>query len=185
MAHPSSIASSFKKSYNKFMKKRAFIIHRWGGSPADDWLPWLKTELEKKDYLVIAPSMPDTDYPDIEKWVGCLNFELKNPDDQTLLIGHSIGCQAIMRYLEILPKPYKVGHLLFVAGWFNLKPETLQAEGPESVAPAEPWLETPIETEKVKHTYASLTVLLSDNDPYVPLADARLFETKLNAKVIV
>lgn len=57
--------------------KRVVIVHRWGGSPESDFLPWLKKELEKREYEVSAPKMPDTDYPKIEAWVEKLNQKVK------------------------------------------------------------------------------------------------------------
>lgn len=167
------------------MSKRIYIIHKWDGVPSADWYPWLKNELEKLGYLVIVPAMPDTNAPDIDKWVGCLNNELRDPDEEVFLVGHSIGCQTIMRYLEILPKPTRVGGVLFVAGWFNLKMDKIASEGSEVAAIAEPWLKTPIDTNKVKNTTKKFSVILSDNDPWVPLDDKELFEQKLGAKVIV
>ncbi len=163
------------------MSKRIYIIHGWDATPASDWLPWLKKELEKLSYLVIVPAMPDTSAPDIDKWVGCLNNELRDPDEEVFLVGHSIGCQTIMRYLEILPKPMKIGGVLFVAPWFNLT----NLEDAESEAIAKPWLTTPIDTNKVKNTARKFTAIFSDNDPWVPLENKELFEQKLGAKIIV
>lgn len=54
------------------MSKRVFIIHGWGGYPDEGWLPWLKIELEKKNFEVFIPAMPDTDEPKINSWVSHL-----------------------------------------------------------------------------------------------------------------
>src|SRR3989344_2380853 len=134
------------------MKVRVYIVHKWDGLPSSNWYPWLKKELEQRGFQVIVPAMPDTEQPVIEKWVGYLSFELKNPDESVYLIGHSIGCQTIMRYLENLPKPHKLAGVLFVSGWFTLKQEKLKEEGEEIMAIAKPWLETSIDTNKVRNT---------------------------------
>ena len=101
------------------MQKRAFIIHGWGSYPEEGWLLWLKKELEKKGFLVAVPSMPDTENPKIDSWVNHLSDIVGEPDVNTYLVGHSIGCQAIMRYLEELDGK-RIGGTVFVAGWFNL-----------------------------------------------------------------
>ncbi|EKE20590.1 MAG: hypothetical protein ACD_7C00517G0001 [uncultured bacterium] len=162
------------------MKKRIFIIHRWDGTPDKDWLPWVNGELEKKGYEVSVPEMPNAEEPKIEEWVPFLSNLVGEVDEDTFFIGHSIGCQTTMRYLETI-YPAKIGGIIFVAPWFNL----MNFEDEESKAIAKPWLETPIDLEKVKSATDNITVFMSDNDPFVPLSDKEIFESKLNAKVIV
>lgn len=140
--------------------KRVILVHRWSGGPLDDWRPWLSTELEKLGYEVLNPEMPDTDVPVIEKWVRHLAHVVGTPDAETYFIGHSIGCQAILRYLETIHTP--VGGALFVAGWFNL--ENLEDEESEEIA--KPWIETPIDSEKIQKVLPKSTFILSENDPY-------------------
>jgi hypothetical protein len=140
--------------------KRVFIIHRWEGGPEDDWRPWIKTELEQLGYQVFVPEMPDTDAPVIEKWVDRLAEVVGAPDLETYFIGHSIGCQTIMRYLETVNT--EVGGALFVAGWFNLG--NLEDEDTKEVA--KPWMENPINLEKVKSVLPKSILLISKDDPY-------------------
>jgi len=165
------------------MTKRVFIIHGWGGSPDGGWMPWLKEELEKKGFEVIAPQMPNTDYPKIDEWVGFLIKKVNEPDENTYFIGYSIGCQTILRYLEKLPKDKKISGALFVAGWFNLKPAAM--EDKEDVEISKPWIETPIDYSKILEHTKNFTAIFSDNDPDVPIEDAELFKEKLGAKIII
>ncbi len=143
------------------MRKRIIIVHGWSGSPEDNWLPWLKLELEKfRNDEVLVPSMPDTDNPIVEKWVKKLREVVSVPDTNTYFVGHSIGCQTILRYLETINQ--SVGGAVFVAGWFNL--ENMEDENEEKIA--KPWIETPIDLEKVKSVLPKSTLIISDNDPY-------------------
>jgi len=162
------------------MKTKIFIVHRWDGTPDKDWLPWVKGELEKKGYEVIVPEMPNSQEPKIEEWIPFLANLVGEADEDTFFIGHSVGCQTIMRYLEFI-YPAKIGGIIFVAPWFNL----INLEDEESSAIAKPWIETPVDLEKVKNATDNITVLMSDNDPFVPLTDKEIFERKLNARVIV
>lgn len=162
------------------MKKRVFIIHGWDGNPNEAWLSWFRSELIKKDFEVFAPQMPNADKPEINQWVAFLSDLVGEPDEQDFFVGHSIGCQTIMRYLEkIYPK--KIRGAIFVAGWFNL----INLEDQASEAIAKPWIKTPIDFEKVRNAADNFTVLLSDTDEWVPLSDRELFEKKLGAKVII
>ncbi|MFA6183547.1 MAG: alpha/beta hydrolase [Parcubacteria group bacterium] len=162
------------------MQKKIFIIHRWDGAPSKDWLPWIKEELEKKGFEVIVPEMPNTEEPKIEEWVSFLAKLVGKVDENTFFIGHSIGCQTIMRYLETI-YPQEIGGIIFVAPWFNL----INLEDEESESIAEPWLKSLIDLEKVKNATDNITVFISDNDPFVPLSDKEIFQEKLGAKVIV
>src|SRR3989344_2952524 len=98
------------------MNKRVFVIHGWGGGPEEGWFPLLKNELQGHGLEVIVPAMPNTDNPKIEEWVSSLAKMVGQPDENTFFVGHSIGCQAILRYIESINK--KVGGAVFVAGWF-------------------------------------------------------------------
>ena len=140
--------------------KRVVIVHRWSGGAYEDWRPWLKSKLEKMGYKVFLPDMPDADEPIIEKWVNKLADVVSTPDLDTYFIGHSIGCQTILRYLETIDS--KVGGALFVAGWFNLE----NLEDGEVVEIAKPWIEIPINIEKIKSVLPKSTLMISKDDPY-------------------
>src|SRR3989339_2187551 len=100
--------------------KRVFIIHGWDGYPEEGIFPWLKLKLEKSGFEVFNPAMPEPLNPKIETWVPFLGEQIGTPDENTYLFGHSIGSQAILRYLESLPKEMKIGGAVFLAGWINL-----------------------------------------------------------------
>ncbi len=140
--------------------KRVFIVHRWSGEPETDWYPWVKTQLEERGYEVTAPSMRGQDEPEIGAWVGHLADVVGEVDSDTYFIGHSIGCQTIMRFLE--SQDQVVGGAVFVAGWFKLE----NLEDKETEAVAKPWMETPIDLKKLKKVLPTSTLIISDNDPY-------------------
>lgn len=144
--------------------KRVIIIHGWGGSPKENWFPWLKTEIEKIGYEVITPLMPNTDVPKIDVWVNYLSKIVGVPDRNTYLIGHSIGCQTILRYLEKIDKP--IGGAIFVAGWFNLENPEDKEEDEETKEIAKPWVTVPIDVSKIKKVLPKSTLIISDNDSY-------------------
>jgi len=165
--------------------KRAIIVHGWDGKPRNDWYPWLKKELENRNYEVIVPTMPNTSEPKIDEWVSKLKDIAKVVDEETLFIGHSVGCQAILRYLETLNPKIRVKKCIFVAPWMNLDKQTIEDEGPEVVEIARPWMETPINWKKAREHCKEFTTIFSDDDPYVPLSDSGIFKKELDAKVII
>ena len=40
--------------------KNAIVIHGTEGYPEENWFPWLKKELEQKDYIVSVPQISVT-----------------------------------------------------------------------------------------------------------------------------
>ncbi|MFA5993280.1 MAG: alpha/beta fold hydrolase [Candidatus Pacearchaeota archaeon] len=167
------------------MAKKVYIIHGWEGSPNEPMHQWLKATLEKKGFEVIAPEMPNPSIPKIDVWVKKINSIVKNPDKDTYFIGHSIGCQTILRYLETLDKNIKLGGIVFIAPWLHLN--GIEDEGEESIKIASPWLETPIDFNKVKShlNKNKIIAIFSDNDQFVPLSDIKLFEKNLNVKTVL
>lgn len=160
--------------------KRVFIVHRWDGRPDDDWYPWLKGELEKSGFEVFVPAMPETERPQIEKWVPTLAKAVGRVDEETYFVGHSVGCQTIIRYLETLKHESKIGGAIFVAGWFSLNVET-----DEEREIAKPWLERKVDFSKVNQTTDNFVAIFSDSDPYVPKENEAFFRDNLHARTIM
>lgn len=134
-------------------------------------------------YKVLVPIMPDPDHPKIESWVETLRKTVGQPDEQTLLIGHSIGCQTIVRYLAALPGHEKFAGVLLVTPWVTLLPAALPDDDYRSTGA--PWLETPINWESARTRAVKFKAIFSDNDPYVPMADSETFKEKLGAEIMI
>lgn len=165
------------------MPKRVFIIHGWSGRPEHGWYTWAKVKLEELGYEAKLPEMPDTDNPKIETWVPYLAKLVGVPQKDDTFIGHSIGCQTILRYLETLGDGYMVGKVILVAPW-GASLSNLGDNEEEEIA--RPWLQTPINWEKVKGKANSFVSIFSNNDPYVPLEEnKKVFEEKLGGEIVV
>lgn len=163
------------------MKKRVFIIHGWGGNPAEHWLPWLKSQLQQKGYEVSVPAMPNTDKPIIKEWVEYLSVCVGELDEHTYFVGHSVGCQTILRYLETQAGK-KAGGCVLVAAWFIL--QGLETEDDERIA--EPWMRNDNDYKKIRGVTQNITVINSSNDDYGAVEENKqLFEERLGANVII
>lgn len=80
--------------------KRVVLIHgNGGGKGTDNWLPYVKSELEKLGISCEAPDMPDPELARAEYWLPFLQNTLK-VDESTILVGHSSGAVAALRYAE-------------------------------------------------------------------------------------
>ncbi|MEK7178274.1 MAG: alpha/beta hydrolase [Patescibacteria group bacterium] len=165
------------------MAKRVFIIHGWDGYPEEGCFPWFKKELENHGFAVYNPAMPEPLKPKIDVWVSFLKEQIGVPDEDTILFGHSIGAQTILRYLETLNDNEKIGRAVFLAGWVHLTDEAYETEEDSQIA--KPWLETPLNWDKIKSRANKFVAIFSDNDMIIPFSDSEIFKEKLNAKIII
>lgn len=157
------------------MKKRVFLIHGWGGYPEEGWRPWLKKELEKRNFEVFIPAMPNTNFPLYEQWINHLQHLIGKPQDNDILVGHSLGCITILRFLEKLKGNKKIKGSVFVAGFTDdLGFKELSS-----------FFVTKIDFPKIKKHCQKFIALHSDNDPYVSLKYGNIFKEKLNGELII
>ena len=160
------------------MSKKVYIIHGREGSPEHGRLYWLQEELNALGIETKGFFMPHPEIPTIDDRVQVLKDQII-PDSQTYIVAHSVGVQTAIRWLESLEN-VKIGWLLSVAWWFHL--ESLKDE---ELLIARPWIETHIDTEKVKQHCKQFVAIFSDNDPWVPVLDTEEFIQRLDAEVII
>lgn len=157
------------------MAKKVILIHGWEGYPEEGWMLWLKNELEKQGFEVIAPAMPNTEKPKMNEWLDYLKKIAGDPDKNCYFVGHSLGCITILRYLESLRKGENIGGAVLVAGFTsNLGYEELDT-----------FFKNKINWEKIKSHCQKFTAINSDNDPYVSLHYSDLFKQNIGAEVII
>lgn len=155
--------------------KNAYIIHGGGEGPDSCWFPWAKRKLEQRGYRVSIPLMPERSV-DIQGWVDVLESNIE-PGTQNIIVGHSRGCQAILRYLQDVSGQFSGVYL--VAPFTKLKFDDWRAKSIEH------WLNKPIRWAAVKKSAKTFVALFSDNDEIVDISQAKVFETNLGAKVVL
>ncbi|OON68199.1 RBBP9/YdeN family alpha/beta hydrolase [Hymenobacter sp. CRA2] len=172
--------------------KHVYVVPRWGGNSSSDWYPWLKLQLEQTaaedgvHYEVHLLDMPAWDVPTIDNAVSYLSEILPPPrllTEDVYLVGHSVGCLAILHYLaqvaEQVPAA-RVGGVLCVAGWFMVDSPWQDILN---------WMNAPINFERARQAVPAdkLTVLLSDDDPYTSgyQQNEQLWVERLHAQVSI
>ena len=161
---------------------KIYMVHCWDGCKEDGWYPWLDSKLSNNQNIVYRFNMPNTSTPKIDEWVNFLDKQVDCLDDKTYFVGHSIGCQTIMRYLQT-KDVCTIGGILFVAPWLELLDYAIEDE--ESYTIAKPWLNEFIDFNKIKKFTDNIHCIFSDNDYFVSIEQKELFEKLLNAKTIV
>jgi predicted alpha/beta hydrolase family esterase len=162
---------------------RLIVVPRWAGTPESDYYPWLTRKLATgplfTDVRVLA--MPDPGSPVIRAWVDQLLAALgQDPAEtaRTVLLGHSVGAQTVLRALAELPPGRVVAGALLVAAWFSVDRPW------EAIRP---WMETPVDLDRARAAAGRIDVLLSDNDPFTAdfAENRRAWEERVGANVTV
>jgi predicted alpha/beta hydrolase family esterase len=169
-------------------QKRAYIIHGYQGYPGEAWQPWAKAELEKRGYAAWLPAMPKPDAPVLPEWMDFISGLVGVPDGKTVLIGHSLGVNLVLRYLETLADAGQaVGQTVLIAGMFPAGMTDQAADkrtGGNTIL--RPWLTKAVDGRKVNRAAGRCTVILSDTDPIIPMAQAKAsFEANLKARIVI
>lgn len=149
-----------------------FIIHGVGGTPQENWFPWLKTELEKQGHHAIIPQFPSPEGQTLENWLAVLkNYEeFITPD--TIFIGHSLGVPFTLNVIE----KYTIKAAFLVAGFVGIA-------GNKFDDSMKTFAQKTFDWEKIKENCKHFEIFHSDNDPYIKLEKAEQLAKFLNVEL--
>jgi len=163
--------------------KKVYMIHGWEGNPENNWFPWLKSNLKDNGFEVFVPEMPETERPVESVWLRTMQKLVKNPYKDTYLVGHSMGCQAILRYLESLEGDVVIGGAVLVAGWIN--DPMWEGRTEEETKVVHDWFDVPKDYEKIKKHCVKFVSIFSSDDPFILKTNWQEAEKILGAKVVI
>src|SRR3989338_2766183 len=155
----------------------ALMIHGAYGNSKENWFPWLKAELENRNFKVYVPDFPTPENQNLENWFKVYNVYERYLDEDSIIIGHSIGVAFILNILERLNKPIKA--VFLVAGFMEL------LDNPDFDEINRTFVENKFDWSRIKENCKNFFVYNSDDDPYVPLKRGRKLAEKLETKLIV
>lgn len=149
------------------------LLHGKGETSKSGFLPWLKSQLESKNYIVNVPDMPNPEAPvDTEQTKYVL--EKCHINENTVVVGHSFGGIVALRLLE---QGQKLKKLMLLA-----TPATdhfLDGIERPTVSDA---LKKGFDYNKIKVNCPEFVLLYDETDYVVPTSDALLFAENLGAK---
>lgn len=160
--------------------KRVILIHGWDGHPGDHWKTWFRLELEKKGIQVTEPQIPGGQFPKLDEWLAGIEDAVGEPDGSTCLVGHSLGCIALVHYLNTLRDGQKVAGCVFVAGFSS----DLGIKDDAELFIQKFYMDVS-EVEKAKDHAGKTVTIVSDDDSSVPLAKAVEFQKQLGAELVL
>jgi len=80
--------------------RTVFIIHGAYGNSHENWIPWLKKELEALGNKVITPDFPTPQGQSLTAWMNIFSTYKQDIDENTVFVDHSLGCAFILSVLE-------------------------------------------------------------------------------------
>lgn len=145
---------------------KAILIHGNGGcTAADIWLPWLEHALRGLGIDVINQTFPDNVKARAAFWLPHLEF--LDADENTILIGHSSGAVAAMRYAET---HRLLGSVLVGVCHTDLGDGFEAASG---------YYSSPWNWEQIRKNQRWIAIYNSADDPHIPIAEPRFVASQL------
>lgn len=145
---------------------KVIIIPGNGDSgPKENWYPYIQNELEKIGISVINKKFPDPVLARAKHWLPFIK-EL-GADENTILIGHSSGAVAAMRFAE---QDKILGSVLVGVYYTDLGLEDEKKSG---------YFDQPWNWKNIKNNQQWITLFASVDDPYIPIEQPRYIHQKL------
>lgn len=165
-----------KKEQNRDSMK-VLILHGWGGTPHGSWRGWLADQMIVSGSVssVGCPELPNADQPRQNEWIATIKEVAENFDDQTILIGHSLGAVAILRLLESFGDHEKIKAAILVCGFTN-------DLGIEEI---KDFFKSGFDWEKIRNGAEKFVIINSDNDPYMKIEEGKILHEKLGGELII
>ncbi|HHX58630.1 MAG TPA: leucine--tRNA ligase [Candidatus Moranbacteria bacterium] len=149
---------------------KVLIIHGFEADGNSNWFGWLKKELEKIGCEVYNPSLPNTLHPKSEEWRKALQPYLKKLDENSVIIGHSLGSKATVDLLSAADKKIKQVFLVASAlgnprrDWAKMKAEWIGSD----VDALKKFWEKKVDWKRVNENIVGKThIIFSEDDPHI------------------
>jgi len=153
------------------------LVHGTYSSPTGNWLPWLKTELEKINCQVFVPNFPTPKNQSLENWLKVFDDYKQYLNQDTIVIGHSLGAAFLLSVLETINHPIKQAYFVssFIGFIGNSEYDILNKT----------FTIKNFDWPKIKQNCKNFCLISSDNDPYVDLSYGQEVAKNLNSELIV
>lgn len=137
---------------------KIILIHGNGRATVNDhWFPWIKKRLEKLGLIVIAENFPDALLAREKYWLPFI--EELGADENTILVGHSSGAVAALRYAE---KHKILGSALIGANYTDFGKSIEKISG---------YYNRPWDWQAIRNNQQWILQFASTDDPCVPIVE--------------
>lgn len=109
------------KTTNHMKKYNIYLIHGYTASPDSNWFQDFKKNIEKEHIEISILNMPNSQSPKLKEWIDYMENSIKEIDENTIFIGHSLGCVTILNFLSN-SNTTKIKGLFLVSGFVESSP---------------------------------------------------------------
>lgn len=146
---------------------KVLIIHGWQADSRSNWFPEAKKFFESKGFEVFMPDCPGNYYPKLDDWLEIIkNYR---PDGSWILIGHSLGGVAVLRYLENASQA--VAQTILMATPIE----------PMQFTSLENFFNDEFDFTKIQQNGGKINLIYEKDDEVVPLEHGKILSQKLSA----
>ncbi len=156
---------------------KVFLIHGFEGMPNGGWRPWLMGNLALEGVYACALPMPNPYTPKKEEWVEEIGRVCNAPGENIFLVGHSLGVNAVLQYMQSLPEGSKIGGAVLVSGPYHNVDDGYKDQ-------LESFFEPQYDFAKIRSVCGNFAVIHGDNDEVVPFSDAEEFSLALSCDLM-
>lgn len=151
---------------------RIVLVHGLNSSPSQNFWPWLADELRKRGHEVFAPQLPNAAEPNCQEWVDEIDRSIARPGGDTVFIGHSLGCVALLHYLEQADMEGTPKSVILVSPVFHIGAEKFES-----------FFVPPVDFDTAMWKGQEFVVVHSKDDDKVPFDHAEKYVKELNGEL--
>lgn len=156
-------------------KVQVYILHGYNATPKDHWFPWLQQKLVDQGIQAQTLALPNPENPELSQWIDTLKQSIANTNDQTFFVAHSLGCIALLNYLNQLNHNTNIGGMILVSGFNQPVPNRLLLDS---------FVNQDIDIKTIVNMTQHRVMIASEDDPIVPFILSQQLSDDLSAMLI-
>jgi uncharacterized protein len=138
---------------------RLVVVHGLGASADSHWFSAVRDRYAPHGVDVDVVDLPTPSAPVLDEWLATVADAVGSLDEQTVLVGHSLGCITILQHLATRVDDWHLGGLVLVAGF---------AEKVPGIPEVDAFVARPVPGPELTTRTARRHVVVADDDPIVP-----------------
>ncbi len=103
-------------------KTKIYLVHGYTASKSSNWFPSFKKDLQNENVEVIVFDMPNSSAPDFNEWIEHLEKSIISYDDNSIFVGHSLGCTTLLSYLDKNRIAKSIKGIYLISGFIEESP---------------------------------------------------------------
>lgn len=152
---------------------RIVCIPGYKATPASGFFPWLKDELRRRGHDVLIADLPNPEAPDRDEWNKALLEQVGAVDDETVIVGHSLGGAAALRFLEAA-EAFSTPHaLVLISTPWMIESDRFRG-----------FFMTELDYEVLMWKASKIAVIHAKDDPVIPFDHAEKYAKVLHGRLV-